>query len=176
LLSTLKHNTGILDEEQNGRGYLNLQKWFLESEREQSRISESMGMKQQAQPYGTANIRIGEVDDEVRNGIKLMAEKPLVFCASARDENEEDPLNLREGLNRWLETGMERGSGSKLALTRAETSQAYVVKLIYSRRAEKVSCRLLIFKNKVKISEQSVDATELELVKSIAEELERICK
>jgi hypothetical protein len=41
LLTTLKNNPGVLDESQNGNGFLNLQKWFLETEREQSRLMQS---------------------------------------------------------------------------------------------------------------------------------------
>jgi uncharacterized caspase-like protein len=71
LLTTLKNNPGVLDESQNGNGFLNLQKWFLETEREQSRLMQSLGLNQDAQPYGTANIRIGVVDDELRKNIFL---------------------------------------------------------------------------------------------------------
>ena len=156
LLTTLKNNPGVLDEDKNGKGFLNLQKWFLETEREQSRLMQSLGLNQDAQPYGTANIRIGIVDDEVRNGIHLMAEKPLVYCSSARDDSEEDPLELKQAVNAFLETATTRGTSTKLGYIKAETSQANIVKLIYSASGDKVQCRILIFKNKVKINELNI--------------------
>jgi hypothetical protein len=176
LLRTLKNNPLMLDENAGDKGFLNVQKWFLETEREQERVLSEMGLRQKAQPYGSANIRIGLVDDEVRNGIKLLEEKPLVYCTSARDENEEDPLELKSKVNDYLEHALARGISSEVAFVPAETAQANVVKLIYRQQGEKVSCRLLIFKNKVKISEQSLEAPEPELVKSIVRELERTCK
>jgi WD40 repeat protein/uncharacterized caspase-like protein len=159
LLTALKNNPGVLDEDKNGNGFLNLQKWFLETEREQSRLMQSLGLNQDAQPYGTANIRIGLVDDEVRNGIALMAEKPLVYCSNARDDNDEDPLELKQAVNTYLETATTRGTSSKLGYIKAETTQANIVKLVYNTSGDKVQCRILIFKNKVKINELNITTT-----------------
>jgi hypothetical protein len=159
LLSTLKNNTDVLDEKQNGRGFLNLTKWFLETEREQSRLMQSLGLTQEAQPYGTANIRIGLVDDEVRNGISLMAEKPLVYCSNARNDSDEDPLNLEDAVNSYLENAMTRGTDSKLGYIKAETSQANILKLVYSVNGNKIQCRILVFKNKVKVNEISISTS-----------------
>jgi WD40 repeat protein/uncharacterized caspase-like protein len=153
LLYTLKNNPSILDQEEDGNGYLNLQKWFLATEQEQSRRMEALGLKQDAQPYGAGNIRLGLVDNELRQSIKLADEKPLVFCANARDENDEDPLELKKAVNNYFEHALSRGSDSPVAFVSAETPQANVIKLIYSIKKEKVECRILVFKNKIKIQE-----------------------
>ena len=176
LLTTLKNNPGVLDESQNGNGFLNLQKWFLETEREQSRLMQSLGLNQEAQPYGTANIRIGIVDDEVREGINLMAEKPLVYCSSARDDSEEDPLELKQSVNAFLETATSRGTNNKLGYIKAETSQANILKLVYSKNGDSVECRILIFKNKVKINELNIITTVEKAAEEVVKAVEEIVK
>jgi hypothetical protein len=176
LLSTLKNNPGVLDEDKNGKGFLNLQKWFLETEREQSRLMQSLGLNQDAQPYGTANIRIGLVDDEVRNGISLMAEKPLVYCSNARDDNDEDPLELKQEVNTYLETATTRGTSSKLGYIKAETSQANIVKLVYSVSDDKVQCRILIFKNKVKLNELNITTASGKAAEDVVKAVEGAVK
>jgi WD40 repeat protein len=176
LLTTLKNNPGVLDEDNNGKGFLNLQKWFLETEREQSRLMQSLGLNQDAQPYGTANIRIGVVDDEVRNGIALMAEKPLVYCSNARDDNDEDPLDLKQAVNAYLETATARGTSSKLGYIKAETSQANIVKLVYNASGDKVQCRILIFKNKVKINELNITTTTGQAAEDVVKAVEGAIK
>ncbi len=176
LLTTLKNNPGVLDEDKNGKGFLNLQKWFLETEREQSRLMQSLGLNQDAQPYGTANIRIGIVDDEVRSGIHLMAEKPLVFCSSARDDSEEDPLELKQSVNAFLETATSRGTSAKLGYIKAETSQANIVKLVYNTSGDKVQCRILIFKNKIKINELNIITTVEKAAEEVVKAVEGVVK
>jgi uncharacterized caspase-like protein len=176
LLTTLKNNPGVLDEDKNGKGFLNLQKWFLETEREQSRLMQSLGLNQDAQPYGTANIRIGLVDDEVRNGIALMAEKPLVYCSNARDDNDEDPLELKQAVNTYLETATTRGISSKLGFIKAETSQANIVKLVYSVSGVEVQCRILIFKNKVKMNELNITTATGKAAEDVVKAVEGLVK
>ncbi len=176
LLTTLKNNPGVLDEDKNGKGFLNLQKWFLETEREQSRLMQSLGLNQDAQPYGTANIRIGVVDDEVRNGIALMAEKPLVYCSNARDDNDEDPLELKQAVNTYLETATTRGTSSKLGYIKAETTQANIVKLVYNTSGEKVQCRILIFKSKVKMNELNITTTPGKAAEEVVKAVEGAIK
>ncbi len=83
MLYILKNNPGILDD---GK-YLNVQKWFLESEKYLHQLLASLGYKQDAQPFGTANIRIGLVNEDITNSIKLAAEKPVVMCANVLNRN-----------------------------------------------------------------------------------------
>ena len=169
LLYTLKNNPNIIDQGQDGKGYLNLQKWFLESEREQNQRVLSLGLKQEAQPYGTGNIKLGVVDDEVRNSIQLMDEKPLVFCGNARDENDEDPLELKRSVNDYYENALVRGLSSSLAFVAAETPNANVIKLIYNIEENQVSCRVLFFKNKIKLKEITVNASSENILPKIVE-------
>ena len=178
LLSTLKNNTDVLDEKQNGRGFLNLQKWFLETEREQSRLMQSLGLKQDAQPYGTANIRIGLVDDEVKNGISLMAEKPLVYCSKALivEENFSDPLKLKQSVNALLETASTRGISSKFGFVDAETSQANLVTLVYSRQGDSIKCQIIMFKNEVKMNELNIKTSSDKAAEDVVKALEGIIK
>ena len=148
----------------------------METEREQSRLMQSLGLKQDAQPYGTANIRIGLVDDEVRNGISLMAEKPLVYCSNARNDSDEDPLNLKEAVNSYLETAMTRGTTSKLGYIKTETSQANILKLVYSLSGDKIQCRILVFKNKVKVNELSISTSASKAALDIVNAVEKVFK
>jgi len=174
LLYTLKNNPSILDQEVDGNGYLNLQKWFLATEQEQSRRMEALGLKQDAQPYGSGNIRLGLVDNELRQSIKLADEKPLVFCANARDENDEDPLELKRAVNDYFEHALSRGSDSPVAFVSAETPQANVIKLIYSIKKENVECRILVFKNKIKIQETTLSASIETIPSKIAESVSNL--
>ena len=169
LLYTLKNNPNIIDQGQDGKGYLNLQKWFLESEREQNQRVLSLGLKQEAQPYGTGNIKLGVVDDEVRNAIHLMDEKPLVFCGNARDENDEDPLELKRSVNDYFENALVRGLPSSLAFVAAETPNANVIKLIYNIEENQVNCRVLFFKNKIKMKEITVNVSSENILSKIVE-------
>jgi hypothetical protein len=133
---------------------------------------QSLGLKQEAQPYGTANIRIGLVDDEVRNGIRLMVDKPLVYCSNARDDSDEDPLDLKEAVNENLETASTRGTSNKLGFIKSETSKANIVKLVYSVSGDTVRCRILIFKNKVKINELTITTSTTNASEDIVKALE----
>lgn len=169
LLYTLKNNPNIIDQGQDGKGYLNLQKWFLESEREQNQRVLSLGLKQEAQPYGTGNIKLGVVDDEVRNAIQLMDEKPLVFCGNARDENDEDPLELKRSVNDYFENALVRGLTSSLAFVAAETPNANVIKLIYNIEENQVICRVLFFMNKIKMKEITINASSENILSKLVE-------
>jgi hypothetical protein len=178
LLTTLKNNPAVLDEDKNGKGFLNLQKWFLETEREQSRLMQSLGLKQDAQPYGTANIRIGLVDDEVRNGIALMAEKPLVYCSKALivEESFSDPLKLKQSVNALLETASTRGTSSKFGFIDGETSQANLITLVYSRQGNSIECQIIIFKNEVKMNELNITTTLGKAAEDVVKAVEVIIK
>ena len=176
MLKTLKNNTNLLDEEHDGVGFLNLQKWFLETEREQNRLMESLGLEQKAQPYGNANIRIGVVDDELRKNISLLNEKPLVYCSSARDDSEEDPLELRKAVNAGLEEATSRGDSSKIGYIKAETTQANILKLVYTSTGENVQCRILIFKNKLKINEININTSTSKAAEDVVKAVEGVIK
>ncbi len=143
LLKTLKNNPDILDD----REFVNVTKWFLESERELQKVMESLGKTQDAQPFGTSNLRIGIVNDSIRSVIHIAADKPLLFCQGA--ENSEtfgDDLRLQERLNRALEV-RARGDDSKIGYVSRQTSVAHSIKVKYSVKKGKVKCKVILLKD-----------------------------
>jgi hypothetical protein len=171
LLYTLKNNTHILDDNISGGGYLNLQKWFLETEKEQSKIANSFGLKQQAQPLGTSNILIGKVDSYVRECIPTVENKPFVFCGNARDFNEGDPLDLKYELNKSLSENNPRDSNIKFRYAGTETNFNYTLRIIYEVRDSIVKCNILIFKDKKNIEVLKVESEAANIVGEINEEI-----
>ena len=167
LLYTLKNNSKILD----GEGYLNLQKWFLETEKEQNTIAKSYGLKQQAQPFGTSNITIGKVDNDVRNCIPLVEKKPLVFFGNARDSTESDPLNLKNKLNNGLSQKKPRDSNFNFLFAGNESSQNYTLKLIYDVQESTVNCKIIIFKEDKKLKVLTVKSDAVNIVSDILIEI-----
>jgi hypothetical protein len=151
LLYTLKNNLNILDFDNSGDGFLNLQKWFLETEKEQNRVANSYGLKQQAQPFGSSNIRIGKVDDEARDCIPLVQDKPRVFFGSARDSTESDPLELKSKLNGRLRAVDPYDTELRFLFGGAESLSNYTIKLIYEIQERNVKCKMLIFNENKKL-------------------------
>ncbi len=144
LLSVLKNNPDILEE---GR-YLNVQKWFLESEKYLKQLVSSLGLKQDAQPFGTANIRIGEVDEEVKNSIHLADEKPVVVCANViNDETLDDNLNLKGLINEKLLEISERGIDQKIIYAGKETESANKINIRYTIKGQTILCEIRLLKS-----------------------------
>jgi len=143
LLKTLKSSPDILDD----REFVNVTKWFLESERELQKIMTSLGKIQDAQPFGTANLRIGMMNDSIRSTIHIAAEMPQVFCQGA--ENSEtfgDDLYLQQTINRTLEVSA-RGEDAKIGFVSRQTSTAHTIKVKYSVKKGKVKCKVILLKN-----------------------------
>jgi hypothetical protein len=153
LLYVLKNNPEILDD---GK-FLNVQKWFLESEEYLHKLVSSMGYAQDAQPYGTANIRIGEVDEDVRNSIHLAEEKPMLLCANALDTNTfNDDLLLKESINKQLFTISENGAESHIVFATRETSNATKINILYSISDGVVNCQLRLLRNNETIHQATI--------------------
>jgi hypothetical protein len=96
LLKTLKTSSSTLDEEK----FINVQKWFLETETTMDNMTRELGIEQEAQPFGRGNIRVGELDEEIRSGIEIQQEKPMVYCANALNlSTTEDDLHFKELMN-----------------------------------------------------------------------------
>jgi hypothetical protein len=171
LLSVLKTNPDILDD---GK-YLNVQKWFLESEKFLKRLVESHGYKQDAQPFGSANIRIGMVDEEVKNSIKLAKEKPVVICANVLNSvTFNDDLQLKDLLNKELSSISERGVNSAIVFARQETPGANKINILYQINDEKVACQIRLLKGSEQLHQANVNGSKSDmegLVKKIIEEL-----
>ena len=104
LLKTLKTSSSTLDEEK----FINVQKWFLETETTMDNMTKELGIEQEAQPFGRGNIRVGELDEEIRGGIEIQQEKPMVFCANALNmETTEDDLHFKEFMNQGFSRSVE---------------------------------------------------------------------
>lgn len=176
LLSVLKNNPDILEE---GK-YLNVQKWFLESEKFLKQLISSLGYKQDAQPYGTANIRIGEVDEEVRNSIHLAAEKPVVVCANVINTNiGDDDLGLKELIKQGLSGMAERGAESRFVYLREETPGANRINIMYQVKGDNVNCQVRLLKSNEQLYQADIPGTKGDLdalVNKIIEEVVKYAK
>ena len=63
-------------------------------------MTRELGIEQEAQPFGRGNIRVGELDEEIRSGIEIQQEKPMVYCANALNlSTTEDDLHFKELMN-----------------------------------------------------------------------------
>jgi WD40 repeat protein len=128
LLYTLQNNSRILDDDR----FLNVQKWFLDSEQYLQQIVRELGLKQQSQPYGSANIRIGVVDDEVRSTIRLVEVRPVLYCAVAiNSTTATDDLEIKRALNQILFESSDRNYGATIGNYDIESSLAYRINVAY---------------------------------------------
>jgi WD40 repeat protein len=160
LLYVLKNNPDILDD---GK-YLNVQKWFLESEEYLHELVSSMGYDQDAQPYGTANIRIGEVDEDVRNSIHLAEEKPMLLCANVLNENTfNDDLQLKDNINKQLIKITENGTASQIIFSKQEAANVNKINILYSLTADEINCRLSLIKNNQTIYEAKISGNSKDI-------------
>jgi hypothetical protein len=116
LLSVMKNNPEILEDSI----YLNLQKWFLDAEKTLKNLADKEGLKQDAKPLGTANIRMGIVDKEITDQIMLVNQKPKVYCDNVLDIETlgDDDLLLKEKVNSSLSAISERDRSGELLFTR----------------------------------------------------------
>ncbi len=164
LLYTMKNNPEILDE---GK-YLNVQKWFLESEEYLQNLVRKMGYQQDAQPYGTANIRIGEVNEEVKNSITLAKEKPVLFCANVLNGSTfTDDLQLKSKVNSQLDEVTRRGNESGFIYSRVESPNANLINIIYQTDGDKVTCQLKLIKGEQQLHQKTISGSKAELDKLV---------
>lgn len=125
---------------------------------------ENLGLKQNAQPFGTANIKIGMVDDVVKNSIQLAKEKPAVLCISAEDKSsDKDGLRLKDKLNAKLMEITSRGIDAPIIYIEKETSSANAIKLKYEVKSGKINCDVIFLKNQKKYNQSSVEGKEVDL-------------
>jgi WD40 repeat protein len=143
LLYVLKNNPDILDD---GK-FLNVQKWFLETESYLDLLVKEMGYQQDAQPFGTSNIRIGIVDDDLKQSIILADEKPVVVCANVmNDATFDDDLHLKVLINSKLLEMSERGTDKSIMYPRQETENANKINIRYSVNGDKIKCEIRLIK------------------------------
>jgi hypothetical protein len=146
LLKTLKTSSSTLDEEK----FINVQKWFLETETTMDNMTRELGIEQEAQPFGRGNIRVGELDEEVRSGIKIQQEKPMVYCEMAMNwGTEEDDLKIKRMFNDYLKNYQTRGD-AKVVLSFQEAGDIKV-NFKYTQESDgQLNCIASIFKNGTK--------------------------
>lgn len=160
LLHTLKNNSGVLDDER----FLNVQKWFLESENLLQQLVSSLGYDQDAQPFGSANIRIGEVDQEVKNSIVLAAEKPMVVCANVLNElTYDDDLHLKNLVNQELIRRAESSASAPIAFSRQESGDVNTINIVYAVTDEAVKCNVRLLKSGKLLHSTTVNGMKKEL-------------
>jgi WD40 repeat protein len=156
LLHTLQNNPGILDDQQ----FLNVQKWFLDSERHLQQLVRELGLEQQAQPYGSANIRIGMVDEEVRSAIRLAEVRPLMYCALAINRDTDvDDLDLKSALNYALKAVSDRGSNAPFMFSEQGSSTAYTINISYEWSERQLSARITLLKGKEVLFRTNVEGS-----------------
>lgn len=168
LLHTLKNDASVLDE----GGLLNLQKWFLQSERYLKEMVERHGLQQQAQPFGTANIDIAKVDDEVRNAIILVGEKATVVLENVLNTAIGlDDLDLKGQLAQELSSISQRGTSS-INFVQQNITDAYKINIVYTTKDGKLDATLRLVKGKSIVFEQTYKKmTTEELLEGIVKDV-----
>jgi hypothetical protein len=169
LLSVLKNNPAILDDQR----FLNVHKWFLESEQKMQEEVDSKGLKQDAKPFGTANIRIGIVDEEVRSTINLANEKAVLYCDNIIDsESAEDFLGLKERLSKRFSELSKKGYHSSIFFTKTDTQHANRLNILYAVQEGKLVANIRLRKGEETLLKTTVTSLNSDLdglVKEITE-------
>lgn len=174
LLHTLKNDPSILDD----GDLLNLQKWFLNSEKYLGDLVKRHGLQQQAQPFGTANIGIAKVDEEVRSSIQLVGEKVMVVCGNVMNiETFTDNLDLRAQLEQELTSISKRGT-SNFAFSPRKIEGASLINIGYVSDGEKIKkANLKVLKNKEVIIEKEYKNTSVrEMINEILKDIDELNK
>ncbi len=173
LLSVLKNNPDILDD---GK-FLNVQKWFLESEKYLQQLMASLGLKQDAQPFGTANIRIGEVDEDVKHSIQLAVEKPMVICANVlNDATFDDDLGLKMIINASLSEISERGVNQSIVYPRKETENTNKINIRYTLKDQTILCEVRLLKSGETLHNTKITGSKSDIDGLVADIIQEIIK
>jgi hypothetical protein len=157
-----------------------VQKWFLVTEEYLNQLVTSLGISQDAQPFGTANIRIGIVDEDVKNSIVLTAEKPVVFCANVmNDASFDDDLHLKTLINSQLSEISKRGTEQNIMFPMSETENANKINIRYSVKGNEIKCEVRLIKQGETLLNKIITGKKDELdslVTSIIEEVVKYSK
>jgi hypothetical protein len=110
-------------------------------------MTRELGIAQEAQPFGRGNIRVGELDEEIRSGIEIQQEKPMVYCANALNlSTDDDDLKLKSRFNDYLKNYQTRGE-AKVMLAMQETGSVRVNFKYTQEPNGQINCIASIFKN-----------------------------
>jgi hypothetical protein len=94
------------------------------------------------------------LDEEIRSGIEIQQEKPMVYCAMAMNMDlMYDNLQLRDQI--LNEEYLERGSNGVL-ITKIENQSVVQFNILYSESGNDLKLFLIVLKNKVKIGNHSL--------------------
>ena len=171
LLSVMKNNPEILEDSI----YLNLQKWFLDTEKTLKNLADKEGLKQDAKPLGTANIRMGIVDKEITDQIVLVNQKPKVYCDNVLDiETLGDDLLLKEKINSSLSAISERDGSGELLFTPRVTPDVCRINISYQIQGDIIIAKLRLSKGKETLHQTSITGSKNDLdglVKTVVKEV-----
>jgi len=143
LLKTLKQNPEVLE----AGNFLNVSRWFGTVETEVRNLTRELGREQDAQPFGSGNINIGMVDDEVRAAIHLAREKPVIASANFTDATTGLPnFALTKLINNQLSQIATRGMESSITFM-ASNESGYIIYGITTEQAGNLSCKVNILKS-----------------------------
>jgi hypothetical protein len=126
-------------------------------------------VKQEAQPFGRGNIRVGELDEEIRGGIEIQQEKPMVYCAMAMNMDESvmgDDYEIKSRLNEYLYDDVDSRSLSNDA---KERFSQYKVNIRYEVKGGEIELRIALWKGKEKQMQWEKQSSINELDKNLKE-------
>jgi len=141
LLKTLKQNPEVLEE----GNFLNVSRWFGTVETEVRNLTRELGRKQDAQPFGSGNINIGLVDEEVRAAIHLAREKPVIASANFLDATGL-PSALTPLINNQLSQIAARGRKSSINYIQGNPT-GYMISGITIEQNGRFACKVNILKS-----------------------------
>jgi hypothetical protein len=116
-------------------------------------MTRELGIEQEAQPFGRGNIRVGELDEEIRGGIEIQQEKPMVFCAMAMNMDENvmgDDLEIKESMNALFMNNADVRSISQESLDRLAQ---YKVNIRYEISGSHIRIRAALVEGKEKLNQ-----------------------
>jgi hypothetical protein len=137
----------------------------------------SHGYKQNAQPFGTANIRIGVVDEEVKSNIHLASEKPLILCANVlNNETFNDDLQLKNLINQKLLEISESKNGSQIFFLRSETPNSNKINILYDILGDEIICQVSLVKEGLTLYREEIKGTNSDLQDLIIRIIDNVLK
>jgi len=141
LLKTLKQGD-VTDDER----FLNVSKWFNETEDLLSEIITKYGVEQNAQPFGSGNIVVGELTEEIINSINLAKEKPLIHkIAFQHNDLSYDNLNFTNILIENFQDLKSRGVETDVVFN-LKSNFGYHLVGSYLTDGKIIDCKLNILK------------------------------
>ena len=151
LLRVLKQNDAIYENE----SYVNMTKWFYETSRDLAKLTEEYKLKQEATPSGTGDFQLLKINKALRQRIILAEEKQKLYLHIPENENNEsDDTELYKRLFRKIEEDQE--FKTCFYLNEKLSNEGTSVKIKYSVKGNKITCRVLFLENNVKTKEQTL--------------------